>query len=163
MLVLLGVFGCYRASGTVRTAQEVSDELAEMGSTVRITPEIIAAQSACEHQHDLHACIQAAEAWEGEDGHPFDPKKSLHFAEIGCTGGDGLGCAILGNHYQNGLGVAWSPSRAIEFYERSCNAGTGLGCAGLGAMYAHGQGWMQTPQRPRPTAIEHMPHGWRHA
>ena len=140
LLVLLGVFGCHPSSRIVHTAQEVPDELREIDSAIKIDPEIIAAEHACDDQHDLHACTQAAEYWEGQNGHPFDPRRSLRLAAISCTGGDGLGCAILGNHYQNGLGVAWSPARALKFYERSCNAGSGLGCAGLGAMYAQGQG-----------------------
>jgi TPR repeat protein len=81
-----------------------------------------------------------AEYWEGEDGHPFDPKKAFHLASRGCGGGDGLACAILGKHYQSGLGTMWSPRYAIRLYGLSCNAGTGLGCAGLSEMYARGYG-----------------------
>lgn len=139
MLLLPMVLGCHPASETVHAVQDLSD-IMELEITARIDPEITDAQSACVDQHDVHACTRVAEYWEGENGHPFDPKKAFQFASRGCGGGDGLACAILGKHYQNGLGTMWSPRYAIRIYEQSCNAGTGLGCAGLGEMYARGYG-----------------------
>jgi len=139
VLVLSGAFGCHMQP--IHAVQELPEETAEAGNAGRNDPETAAAEHACEVQHDVHACTQAAERyWEGKNGHAFDPKKSFHYAEGGCAGGDGLACAILGEHYQNGLGVDWSPPRAIGSYERSCNAGTGLGCYQLSVMYAHGYG-----------------------
>jgi TPR repeat protein len=139
VLALTNMFGC--VMGTANAVQRVLDETAEVERAGRVDPKTTAAERACEDHHDVGACTQAAERyWEGNRGHAFDPDKSFHYAESGCAGGDGLACAILGEHYQIGLGVAWSPGRAIEAYERSCEAGTGLGCAGLGAMYAYGYG-----------------------
>jgi len=139
VLVLSGALGCHMQR--THAVQELPDEAAEAGNAGRIDPETAAAEHACEDQHDVHACIQAAEwYWDDKNGHAFDPRKSFRFAESGCAGGDGPACEILGEHYQDGLGVEWSPQRAIESYERSCDAGTGLGCDRLGNMYARGYG-----------------------
>lgn len=139
MFVLSGAFGCHM--WPAHAVQALPEEVAEAGNAGRIDPETTAAEHACEDQHDVHACTQAAERyWKGKNGHVFDPGKSFRYAAGGCAGGDGLACAILGEHYQNGLGTAWSPTKAIDSYERSCSAGTGSGCFALGAMYAHGYG-----------------------
>ena len=40
---------------------------------------------------------------------------------IGCTQGDPWSCAMLGQSYQLGEGVAASPAQARSFFERSCS------------------------------------------
>lgn len=131
--LLLIALGCHLSSKTMYAGLE-SEIIAPVDA------EIIAAQRACVDQHDVQACSRVAEYWEGENGHPFDPKKAFQFASRGCGGGDGLACAVLGRHWENGLGAVWAPRNAIRFYELACTAGTGLGCMGLGRMYARGYG-----------------------
>ena len=140
VLLLSIVLGCHWSP--VHVVEDLPDGAAEAEAdkAVHVSPEMIAAGRACEGEHDAHACTQASEYWEGDNGHAFDPKKSFRYAAIGCAFGDGLACALLGSFYQNGVGTAWSPLPAIKLYERSCNAGTGLGCARLAQMYANGYG-----------------------
>jgi TPR repeat protein len=122
------------------TVLKAPDDIPDVEGAARLDPEAAVVGRTCEEQHDARACTQAAEYWQGGDGHPFDPTRSFRYASAGCAGGDGLACAVLADHYQKGIGVAWVPRRAIELYERSCDAGIGLGCAALGEIYFAGRG-----------------------
>src|ERR1700759_4821023 len=71
VFVLSGAFGCHMRPA--HAVQELPDEAAEAGNAGRINPETAAAEHACEDQHDVHACTQAAEwYWDDKNGHAFD-------------------------------------------------------------------------------------------
>jgi hypothetical protein len=55
-------------------------------------------------------------------------------------GGDLSGCAMLGNLYENGWGVAKDAKRAAELYEKSCVGGDADGCYFLGLTCRSGRG-----------------------
>jgi len=87
------------------------------------------------------ACTFAAEMhFDGKAGWPLDHAKSLRFAKRACDAKDAFGCALLGLHYQDGLGTAFAPARAVAAYEQACKGGAGVGCYNLASMYygAHG-------------------------
>lgn len=93
VLVLWVVVGC-SSSQTVRTLLKAPDDIPEVEVAARPDPEAAAAGRACEEQHDARACTRAAEYWQGDDGHPFDPTRSFRYASAGCVGGGGLACAV---------------------------------------------------------------------
>lgn len=138
-VILAVLSGCHPATERRPASRALPDELPATGA-IQVDPAILGAGRICDEQQDPRACAQAAEYWEGDDGHAFVPQKAIHYAEVGCTRDDGLACAVLGRLHELGLGTAWDPARAVAAYERACTAGTGLGCARLGAMYEHGHG-----------------------
>jgi TPR repeat protein len=133
VLLLLGVFGCVqppRPEPPVRAAQHASTSAAEAAD-----------ERACQDRGNARSCGRAAELYMmGRGHHGFDPATSFRYAARGCEGGDGLACAVLGQHYENGIGAPWSPQRAVAIYDRSCSAGSGLGCFQLAEMYFRGHG-----------------------
>lgn len=87
------------------------------------------------------ACTRAAEAYfDGKNGSPVDVARSFALARRACDAGDAYGCALVGFHYQDGLGTEWSPARAVATYEQACKAGAGVACFNLAGMYGDGHG-----------------------
>lgn len=98
-------------------------------------------ERACDAAGDAKACARVAELyWDGKNGQPYDPARSFRFATKACEAGDGFGCALLGLHYQDGIGTTWAPALAVAAYEKACKAGTGVGCFNLSGMYAGAHG-----------------------
>ncbi len=60
-----------------------------------------------------------------------------------CDDGDPNGCYILGDMYDNGLGVKQDHFKAVKLYTKSCDAGIAQGCNNLGVMYYKGEGCKQ--------------------
>jgi uncharacterized protein len=107
-----------------------------------------ACERTCEAKGEPAACARIAELyWAGKDGHPFEPAKSFRFAKRACDAGDGFGCALLGLHYQDGLGTAWAPALAVAAYEKACTAGVGVGCFNLAGMYSGAHGVDRDPAK----------------
>ena len=87
------------------------------------------------------ACTHAAEMLiDGKAGWPLDHAKSFRFAKRACDANDAFGCALLGLHYQDGLGTVYAPKQAVVVYEKACSGGAGVGCYNLASMHlgAHG-------------------------
>ena len=63
-----------------------------------------------------------------------DLAKNAEFAHKLCKNGHFLGCDMLANLYNYGLGVEKDAKKALEFYKKSCDGGEDEGCLGLGAM-----------------------------
>src|SRR5688500_17327437 len=102
--------------------------------------DLAACEKACTPK-TTDACTHAAEMlFEGKAGWPLDHAKSLRFAKRACDANDAFGCALLGLHYQDGLGTAYAPKQAVAVYEKACRGGAGVGCYNLAGMYfgAHG-------------------------
>src|SRR4029079_13775230 len=78
--------------------------------------------------------------FDGKFGAPLDHAKSFAFAKRACDAGDVFGCALVGYHYQDGLGVPWARSLAVTTYDKACRAGAGVACFNLSTMYSGGQG-----------------------
>ena len=90
---------------------------------------------------DGAACAAAAEAaFNGHNGTRLDLARSFALATKACELDDGLGCSLLGLHYQDGRGAPWDHARAIATYEKACALGAGTGCFNLESMYAGGHG-----------------------
>ena len=104
----------------------------------------VCTQATCEKlcgPKDTGACTFAAEHHlDGKAGWPLDHAKSLKLAKRACDAKDAFGCALLGLHYQDGLGTQFAPRSAIAAYEKACKGGAGVGCYNLASMYlgAHG-------------------------
>lgn len=99
-----------------------------------------ACEAACK-KREIAACARGAELYlDGVNGHALDHRKSFQLAKRACDAGYGHGCALLGLHYQDGLGTAYAPKRAIAVYEKGCRAKAGVACYNLASMYygAHG-------------------------
>lgn len=121
---------------------------ASVGGAGTAPPASAAFERACQERGEIGACTRAAELYcEGANGQPFDPERSFHYATLGCDGGDGLACAVLGRLRENGIGTEWAPKLAVVDYDKACAAGTGLGCALLGAMYVRGHGVDADPEK----------------
>lgn len=102
-----------------------------------------ACEKACAAK-DVNACTFAAEQHlEGKNGWALDQPKSLKLAKRACDANDAFGCALLGSHYQDGLGTAFAPKLAIAAYEKACKRGAGVGCYNLASMYYGGHGVTQ--------------------
>lgn len=111
-------------------------------------PASAAFERACQERGESGACGRAAELYsEGENGQTFDPERSFHYATLGCDGGDGLACAVLGRLRESGIGTEWAPKLAVADYDKACAAGSGLGCALLAAMYVRGHGVDADPEK----------------
>jgi TPR repeat protein len=112
-------------------------------ASAEVCKDSAACEKACAAK-DLAACTFAAERhFEGKDGWTLDQKKSLALSKRACDGGDAFGCALLGYHYQDGLGTAYAPKLAIAAYEKACKGGAGVGCFNLASMYYGGHGVAQ--------------------
>ena len=84
---------------------------------------------------DAKACGFAAERFrDGRYDHAFDPAAALRYATRGCARGDGLACTVLGEQYEEGIGVPWTPQAANTSYDKACRAGAGFGCLRLAGM-----------------------------
>jgi uncharacterized protein len=109
--------------------------------------EVCKDSAACEKAclaKDLAACTFAAEQhFEGKNGWALDQAKSLKLAKRACDANDAYGCALLGYHYQDGLGTAYAPKLALIAYEKACKGGAGVGCFNLASMYYGGHGVAQ--------------------
>ena len=87
---------------------------------------------------DRVAC--AEDYFFGKHGAPVDTQKSFAYAKAACDAGDAHGCALLGFHYQDGVGVEQAPERAIATYDKACRGGSGVACFNLAGMYGGGHG-----------------------
>lgn len=140
VLGVLGMLACQPVS--------TRSGAASVGGAGTAPPASAAFERACQERGELGACARAAELYcEGANGQPFDPERSFHYATLGCDGGDGLACAVLGRLRENGIGTEWAPKLAVADYDKACAAGTGLGCALLGAMYVRGHGVDPDPEK----------------
>lgn len=102
-----------------------------------------ACEAACATK-DVAACTFGAERlFEGKRGWPLDQARSLKLAKRACDANDAFGCALLGSHYQDGLGTAYAPKLALAAYEKACAGGSGLGCFNIATMYYGGHGVAQ--------------------
>lgn len=105
---------------------------------------------ACERAcaKDIAACTKGAELYfEGTNGHALDHTKSFKLSKRACDGGDGHACALLGLHYQDGLGTEYAPALALRVYDKACKAKVGVGCFNLASMYAGGHGVVVDTER----------------
>jgi uncharacterized protein len=110
--------------------------------------ELKSPEAACETAGEPDACAAAAELYfDGKGGHPLDHAKSFRYATTACQKGHAFGCALLGYHFQDGLGTSWAPAAAIASYEKACAAGAGVGCYNLASMYFGGHGVQADEER----------------
>ncbi len=112
-LLFLWAAACSSSSST--TAAPPRDELKSQ-------------EAACETSGEPEACAAAAELYfdgginlparqRAGGAHPLDHTRSFRFATTACQAGHAFGCALLGYHFQDGLGTAWAPAAAIAAYE----------------------------------------------
>lgn len=72
----------------------------------------------------------------GWDGPPAVPD----LYRFACDGGDGQACRSLGEHYEQGEGIAMDDALAASYYRKGCDAGDAIGCTRYGENLRDGQG-----------------------
>lgn len=72
----------------------------------------------------------------GWDGPPAVPD----LYRFACEGGDGQACRSLGEHYEQGEGIATDDALAASYYRKGCDAGDAIGCTRYGENLRDGQG-----------------------
>ncbi len=86
------------------------------------------------HAGDAASCTQLGILFSGGFGRmhgqptPKDPSRGVPFEQMGCDGGDMLGCLNMGQILVSGLGLPTDKARALTFFDRACSAGWGAGC-----------------------------------
>ena len=72
-----------------------------------------------------------------------DQNENVNFTKKLCDEGNFLACDLLGNLYQNALGVQKDDIKAFELYKKSCDGKELEGCLALGSAYLNGIGTKQ--------------------
>ncbi|QDG54577.1 sel1 repeat family protein [Persicimonas caeni] len=108
-------------------------------------------RKAC-HEDFGAACYFYAKMLEDEDEAPdgiAEPVEAVKYYEMGCEGGYGSSCAVIGVWYRRGENVEKDCQKALEFARRGCEGDSAWACSQLGTALLTGRGTERDPKRAR--------------
>ncbi|MBR8462669.1 sel1 repeat family protein [Campylobacter sp. faydin G-24] len=148
ILAILFFTGCFQTSrislpnqGDLTSSSQTSEDLWQKEQTPKIEESkqqisknaITILTPKCD-DGDMAACNDTGANYEFLKNY----ENAFKFYEIACNGGVELGCANLGQLYENGIGIKKDPKKAVEIYKTSCNKGGRHSCYHLGNAYRRG-------------------------